>query len=182
VRKFVSLAVITAATAIAVQAAVAVKDIDGRSWTLFASPIDVLFVISADCPVSNAYAPEIQSICSNYRAKGVRCFTVYADPEDTITSVARHRKDFGYGVTIPAILDHDHTFVKTIGATITPEAAVYAGAGRVYRGRIDDRYVDVGRARRFATRHDVDIAIDAALAGKAISPAEMPAVGCSLLP
>jgi hypothetical protein len=61
---------------------------------------------------------------------------------------------------------------------VTPEAALYSPAGRVYRGRIDDWYVDVGRSRRQATQHDLRLRIDAALAGRPMTPAETEAVGC----
>ena len=61
---------------------------------------------------------------------------------------------------------------------MTPEAAIYSLKGRVYLGRIDDLYVDVGRARREATRHDIRLALDAALAGRSIPQPETEAVGC----
>jgi hypothetical protein len=61
---------------------------------------------------------------------------------------------------------------------VTPEVAVYSSAGRIYRGRIDDLYVDAGRTRRAATRHDLRLAVDAALGGRPIAPSETEAVGC----
>ena len=33
----------------------------------------VTFFIASDCPISNAYAPEISRICSIYQARGVSC-------------------------------------------------------------------------------------------------------------
>jgi len=69
--------------------------------------------------------------------------------------------------------------VKRAGATITPEAAVYDGRGRLtYRGRIDDRYSAVGIERATATRHDLQDAIAATIAGKPVTPRFTQAVGC----
>jgi hypothetical protein len=69
--------------------------------------------------------------------------------------------------------------VKRVGATITPEAAVYDSRGRlIYRGRIDDRYSAVGVERATATRHDLQDAIAAAVAGKPVTPRFTQAVGC----
>ena len=75
--------------------------------------------------------------------------------------------------------DRDHALVKTAGATITPEAAVFDARQRlVYRGRIDDRFVELGRERPAATQHDLRNALTAALAGKPVSPSHTQAVGC----
>jgi len=40
----------------------------------------VLFFVTNDCPISNAFAPEITRICSEYGPKGVDCSLVYVDP------------------------------------------------------------------------------------------------------
>jgi hypothetical protein len=39
----------------------------------------VTFFIASDCPISNAYAPEISRICSVYKARGVSCRLIYED-------------------------------------------------------------------------------------------------------
>jgi hypothetical protein len=160
--------------------AVTVRDIDGRPQTLLApagSQLDVVFFIATDCPISNRYAPEIQRICNDYRARGVHCWTVYPDAPDAKT-IAQHRHDFGFGDAVPAVIDRDRALVRLVGPTVTPEAAIYSSAGRVYRGRIDDLYVDVGRSRRAATRHDLRAALDATLAGQPVAAAQTEAVGC----
>ena len=61
---------------------------------------------------------------------------------------------------------------------MTPEVAVYTSTGRVYRGRIDDLYVNIGEARREPTRRDLRDALDASIAGRAVAQAETIAVGC----
>ena len=63
--------------------------------------------------------------------------------------------------------------------TITPEAAVYDRQGRrIYLGRVDDRYVALGLERPAPTRHDLEEALDATLAGKPVRQPTAPAVGC----
>ena len=158
---------------------VSARDTDGSTWTLLgpaANQLELLFFISSDCPISNHYAPEILRICQDYRSRGLRCFTVY--PDDDVTTVTNHRREFGYGPSIPAFTDRDYALVKAAGAHVTPQAVLYSPAGRVYSGRIDDLYIDAGRTRRQATRHDLRLAIDAAVAGKPIAQPETEAVGC----
>lgn len=137
----------------------------------------VLIFVSIDCPVSNRYAPEIRRLYDEFAARGVRFRLVYPNPLDDETKIARHLRDFSY----PPIAerDRDRALVKTAGATITPEAAVFDARQRlVYRGRIDDRFVELGVERPAATRHDLRDALTAALAGKSVSPSHTQAVGC----
>jgi hypothetical protein len=69
--------------------------------------------------------------------------------------------------------------VKRAGATITPEAAVFDRNNRlVYLGRIDDRFVELGRERPVATRHELRDALSALVTGKAVRSSRTQAVGC----
>jgi hypothetical protein len=85
---------------------------------------------------------------------------------------------FSYGGAMEALRDPAHALVKFTKATITPEAAVVAGGRVVYRGRIDDRYVDLGVERPSPTVHDLADALAAVLAGKPVPHATTQAVGC----
>jgi thiol-disulfide isomerase/thioredoxin len=137
----------------------------------------VLIFVSIDCPISNRYAPEITRLHQEFAGRGIRFRLVYPNPGDDDAAVRQHLKDFGY----PAIgeRDVDHTLVKMAGATITPEAAVFDAQQRlVYRGRIDDRHVELGRERPSATQHDLRNALTALLAGETVDNARTQAVGC----
>lgn len=139
--------------------------------------LTVLIFVSIDCPVSNRYAPEIKRLHDEFTPRGVRFRLVYPNPLDDDAAVTRHLRDFGY----PPIAerDRDRALVKMAGATITPEAAVFDESRRlVYRGRIDDRFVELGRERPQATRRDLRNALTAALAGKPVDPSQTQAVGC----
>jgi hypothetical protein len=160
----------------------AVRDIDGRPLTLLAPApgrFDLLLFLSPDCPISNRYTPEIQRICADYAARGVRCLAVYPDAAD-VDAVKRHREEYGFPPSIPALLDRDHAIVRAVEPRVTPEVALYGASGRVYRGRIDDLYVSIGRSRRVPTRHDLRLALDAAVAGRPVAVAETEAVGCAI--
>lgn len=162
---------------------ISIHDVDGKSWVLLApkgNQLDLLLFVTTDCPISNRYIPEIRRICRDYGARGVRCFAVYPDAGADVSSVKQHQHEYGLGATIPAIIDRNHALVDAVGPRVTPEAVIYTSGGRVYRGRIDDLYIDVGRARREATHHDVRLALDATLAGRSISQPETEAIGCSI--
>jgi hypothetical protein len=91
--------------------------------------------------------------------------------------IRQHILDYRYG--IPVLRDPNHRLVALAKASITPEAAVFDRQRRlVYRGRIDDRYVHLGLERPAPTRHDLQEALAAVVAGKPIAQATTPAVGC----
>jgi len=138
----------------------------------------VLIFVSTECPVSNRYAPDIQRLYKEFAPKGVRFQLVYPNPADDRAAIDKHLKEYGYPASI-AMRDANHALVKKAQATITPEAAVFDRAGSlVYRGRIDDRVVELGRERPAATASDLRDALTAVLSGKPVNPARTQAVGC----
>jgi hypothetical protein len=142
-----------------------------------AEPIRVLVFITTDCPISNRYAPAIQRLAAKF-AGHATFVLVYPVAADTPGLIREHRRKFGYA--LESIRDTAHTLVKQTGVTVTPEVAVMAGDRMVYRGRIDDRYVDLGRERPNPTRHDLEEALSALVAGAPIVTRETRAVGCIL--
>jgi hypothetical protein len=173
-------AVLVAAVTAAVPLVGQTRDIDGVARDLFrpAGPVGVILFVSSDCPVSNGYAPDIQRICEDARTSGGSCTLVYEDSSIDAAAVRAHRDEYRYR-EIPAVIDHDHAIAQRARATVTPQAVVLTPAGVIkYRGRIDDRYVALGRRRRVVTSHDLRDAIDAVIGGKPVRTAETEAVGC----
>jgi hypothetical protein len=175
---------IAAARAADVNPQIAISDIQGKSQHPFqAAPgrAALVFFITNDCPISNTYAREIHAICDGYSGKA-SCSLVYSDPAITPPQAARHIADYQHG-NYPAIIDTKHVLVKAAGATVTPEAFVILPGGKIaYHGRIDNRYVSLGTARREATVHDVRSALDAALAGRPVETPVTTPIGCFITP
>jgi hypothetical protein len=167
---------LTAATPLAWQT----RDVDGVVRDPFrpAGPAGVLLFVASDCPISNGYAPEIQRICDSARTKGASCTLVYEDASIDAAAVRVHYDEYRYRA-IPAVIDRDHAIAQRAKATITPQAVVVTSAGVIkYRGRVDDRYLALGRQRRVVTSHDLRDAIDAVIGGKPVRHADTEAVGC----
>ncbi|MCB9385339.1 MAG: hypothetical protein H6509_12060 [Bryobacterales bacterium] len=161
------------------------RDVDGVSHGTLQDgerKATVLFFVLTDCPISNVFAPEIDRICTEYGEKGVGCFLVYVDPEKSDAEIRAHAAAFGHGDR-PAIHDVDRALTEKVGATITPEAAVFSPSGEmIYRGRIDNLYASLGKARRQATEHDLRNALDEILAGAPVTTPRTQAIGCFMPP
>lgn len=138
----------------------------------------VLLFIRSDCPISNRYAPEIERLYSKYSPQKVDFRLIYTEADLTPAAMDHHRQEYGY--KIPGELDPEHRFVKRAGVRTTPEAAVFVGGQLVYRGRIDDRYVDFGKSRPVADHHDLDDVLAAVMAGKTPAFQETKAIGCAI--
>ena len=162
----------------------AIRDIDGRLHRPFemADRTSVLLFVTSDCPISNAYAPEIQRVCAAYASKGVRCLLLYEDARITPAAVRIHLDAYRYA-GVAAAADGARAIARAAGASITPEAVVVDRTGTVrYRGRIDNLYADLGRRRQSATVHDLRDAIDAVLAGRPVATPRTEALGCYIPP
>jgi thiol-disulfide isomerase/thioredoxin len=157
-------------------------DLAGRPQTPLSQPdkkATVLFFLLPDCPVSNAYAPEIKRICKEYEAKKVTTFVIHADPDVSADMAKKHAKENGF--TCPVLRDPTHVLVKATGVKMAPEVAVLGADSKVlYRGRIDDLYVDYGKRRPAPTQRDLRDALDAILQGKAVAAPTTKVIGCYL--
>ena len=140
----------------------------------------IFVFIRTDCPISDRYLPELERQQRQAVATGVEFALVFVDATESSGAIAAHLRSFNYAGRV--IRDDRHTLVRLAGAKTTPEAAAFVhehGVPRlVYRGRIDNRYVDFGRMRPSATDHDLVDVIDALEAGKRLTFRTTEAIGC----
>jgi thiol-disulfide isomerase/thioredoxin len=166
--------------------------------------VSVIFFVATDCPISNAYAPEIQRICREYGPKGAECSLMYedvppvselrpgqagaggqADVETRGTplddEVRRHLSEYRYA-GIPAAVDRTRAIATRAGASRTPQAVVVDRTGAIrYRGRIDNFYAALGVSRQQVTERDLRRTLDAIFAGRPVPVRETEAVGCHIV-
>jgi thiol-disulfide isomerase/thioredoxin len=135
----------------------------------------VMVFLRRDCPVSSRYAPVIQQISKAYSDRA-KFLLVFPDPSDSEADIQKYLSDYHY--SLPAFADPKHRLAKLGHVKITPEVAVFRDGQLVYDGRIDDWYVELGRARVAPTTHELKDALEAALAGKAAAHSEVRGVGC----
>ncbi len=137
----------------------------------------VLVFLSTTCPICNKYAPELKRLDADFSGKGVRMILVQIESDLTRKAAAAHAKE--YGLPSPVALDPEHKLAKLTGAKTTPEAVVLSPAGKIlYRGRIDDRFRELGTDSLNARRTDLRDALAEILAGKPVSTPETKSVGC----
>ena len=178
-----SLLVFSLTTASATEADVHWKltDIDGKVHRPFEEESTrglVLVFISTDCPIANGYQPLLGRLANEYEKDGIRFFMIHASTTRTVEEARKHASEFG--ITTPVVLDTDQSITRRTGATITPQAFVFTRNKKdpVYQGRIDNLYAGFGKKRNVATTHDLEEALEAVVAGRAVQETKTKAVGC----
>ena len=137
----------------------------------------VLIFLSTDCPISNRYAPTIRKLQSEFRK--VRWVLVYPNRDESAEKIQKNLKEFE--LSCEAWRDTKHILVNSAEVSITPEVTVFVpSVGFIYRGRIDDRYVDFGRKRTAATTNDLRKILVQIENGKVPSRTITKAVGCHI--
>jgi hypothetical protein len=172
------------------------QDLQGNSVSTLAGPgvrVVVLVFGATDCPISNRYVPEIARLRKLFGAPDttgtgpVRFWWVYPNAEDTTELIKAHNQEFQIteDQSLGTLRDIGQTLARKSEATTTPEAAVFVvekGTFRlVYHGRIDDHYRAIGEERPKAEHHELEEAIAAALAGKAVPQPGGPPAGCAII-
>ena len=140
----------------------------------------VLFFSSTDCPLANAYVPEMNRMQQAYGSRGVAFYAVQGDATIAATEVVKHAKEFSFA--FPYLFDPEESLAAYTGAIAVPEVAVLSSRGEVlYLGRIDNRQEDFGKQRPQATVFDLRDALDSVLNGKPVAHARTKAFGCAIV-
>jgi peroxiredoxin len=134
----------------------------------------VIIWISTKCPVSNAYNGRMASLTGKYEPQGFRFVGINSNSTEDTAEIASHAGENGLGFTI--LRDEGNVIADKYGASVTPEVYVLDPQGiLIYHGRIDDsmKVSDV-------KSKDLEMALDAILAGKPVPKGESKAFGCSI--
>lgn len=155
-----------------------VVDLEGHAANPLADSgkITVLVFLRRDCPVSGRYAPVIQRISERYHDKA-DFWLVYPGKHESAAEIRKSVEEFDY--RLPVVRDPEFSLAHLARVQITPEVAVFDRGHRlIYDGRIDDQYIDLSRVRPAATTHELQDALDAALAGRPVAHTDVRGVGC----
>jgi thiol-disulfide isomerase/thioredoxin len=142
----------------------------------------VLFFLAPDCPIVEAYAPEMQRLAARYDPQGIAFYGIHAHPGVTAQAAARHAEALGLG--FPVLLDPKQIVAGEAGVRRTPEAVLLAPDGQILYGGPIDASFEAGDPRRLPSRRgDLEAAL-AAVAADEMPPVAgaSPVYGCPLPP
>ncbi|WP_406700617.1 redoxin domain-containing protein [Singulisphaera sp. Ch08] len=141
--------------------------------------ISALIFYSSECPISNAYSPELNRLRSEFPTESVKIVGVCVDHDLSSADLMAHAKDFD--LKFPVVQDRGGAIATTLGAAVTPEAFVVDERGRIlYHGRIDDQYAARQKKNANPKVSELRDAIVAVLEKRKVAIAHVPAVGCPI--
>jgi peroxiredoxin len=159
------------------------KNVDGKMVSLADYKNAKGFILIFDCntcPYSKAYNERIIALNKKYSAAGYPVLAINPnDPSkssgDSFDEMVQLAKKKGYD--FPYLADESQSVAKSFGATNTPHAFVLTKELKIaYIGAIDDN----ARKAEGVTKKYVEEAVDALIAGKAVSTTKTKAIGCGI--
>jgi len=159
------------------------KNVDGKMVSLADYKNAKGFILIFDCntcPYSKAYNERIIALNKKYSAAGYPVLAINPnDPSkssgDSFDEMVKLAKKKGYD--FPYLADESQSVAKSFGATNTPHVFVLTKELKIaYIGAIDDN----ARKAEGVTKKYVEAAVDALIAGKAVSTTKTKAIGCGI--
>ena len=146
---------------------------------LILDSLTVYVFLHDECVISQYYTPELTRLYEMFREKGIGFIGYFPN----LSSKANHIEVFArnYRIEFPLNQDYNKDWTSKFGITITPEVAVWDHRSQrlIYRGRIDDSYVRVGKRKQHPQHHDLEDVIDSWVTNQV--PGELvqtQAIGC----
>ncbi|TVQ07039.1 MAG: thioredoxin family protein [Leptolyngbya sp. DLM2.Bin27] len=144
-------------------------------------PALLVMFICCHCPFVKHVEQELARIGKDYIPQGLGIVAISANslathPQDGPEHLKAQAQDVGF--TFPYCFDETQAVAKAYTAACTPDFFVFDQAkALVYRGQLDDSRPSNGLP---VTGKDLRAALDAVLAGKALTNDQKPSVGCNI--
>ena len=133
------------------------------------------------CPYVKHVQAGLTQMAKDFQARGVGVVGISANdvmnyPDDRPEKMREEARRAGY--TFPYLYDESQSVARAYRAACTPDFFLFDGAHRlVYRGQMDD----ARRANSLpVTGASLRATVDAVLAGQAVSPQQIPSLGCNI--
>jgi peroxiredoxin len=159
-------------------------DTSGKTISLVdlqgAAALAVVFMCN-HCPYVKHIRSGLAQFARDYQPKGVAVVGISSNdvknyPADSPAKMAEEAKAAGY--IFPYLYDESQEVAKAYKAACTPDLYLFDKEQRlVYRGQFDDSRPGNGIA---VTGKDLRSALDAVLAGKPVTAAQKPSIGCNI--
>jgi len=149
--------------------------------SLHDKPAVLVMFLCNHCPFVIHVRDQITRIAAEYMPKGLGVVAINANaiethPQDGPPEMRKLAQQLGW--RFPFLFDETQEVAKAYRAACTPDFFLFDRDRKlVYRGQLDDSRPGNGVP---VTGRDLRAAIDAVLAGSAVSEIQKPSVGCSI--
>ena len=135
----------------------------------------VIIFLSSTCPLSQKYTLTLNELKKEFNGKA-KFYGVFAEAEPVAGEYEGFRKK--YDVQFALLVDPQKQLVKSLAATVTPEAVVLNKGNLVYHGAIDDWAIELGKIKKKAAINFVRNAIQCVMTNTTPFPSYTKPIGC----
>lgn len=159
-------------------------NVDGRTVSLGdfkGAPALLVVFMCNHCPYVKHVAEGLAKLARDYQAKGAAVVGINSNdaanyPADSPEQMVHEVEQRGY--TFPYLYDETQEVAKAYRAACTPDFYLFDKDQKlVYRGQMDDSRPGSDKP---VTGADLRAALDAVLAGRAVSPNQKSSIGCNI--
>jgi len=138
----------------------------------------VYFFLLDECKISNEYGPELNKYYEKFRSEEIKFVGIFPNFSSKKENIQHFKSK--YNIEFELKTDYYKSLSQKLDAKILPEVFVYDNhhGNIVYRGRIDDRYVSIGKRRRVIRHHDLRDVLNNISTGNRITSYRTDAIGC----
>ena len=123
--------------------------------------LTVYIFLEDECLISQYYTNELTRLYEQYGKDHVGFVGYFPSATTGKAEIAAFADKFKLAFTL--LTDHDFNWTRKFGVKVTPEVAVldHRTDRVIYKGRIDDSYVRVGKRKLHPQKHDLEDIIKA---------------------
>ena len=146
--------------------------------------------LSDECPMCQGYAPVLNQLAVDFKARGVEIIGVFPNYYATDSSITAFKTE--YHIDFQIVRDTNFILTNHFKANTTPQvflvnrprndmSSLGIEGAILYNGQIDDAYFRAGKRRGTTSEHYLKAAIDAILNNKKLDISETKAIGCVIV-
>lgn len=141
-----------------------------------AFPVALVF-IDKGCVISQRMIPRLNAIYEQASQLNVKFYAIISNPKVNWKAAVDFEQEFN--VQFPILFDASGDLANRLSPKVVPESYVFdIYDQQLYRGRINDQFVEIGKYNSQIRHPDLLNAIKSAATGKAPSIEQVPAKGC----
>lgn len=117
--------------------------------------ITIYYFLLEDCKICQYYTDTFEELYNEYDDDHTSFIGLFPNRFSSEENIALFKKK--YNIPFPLKREYFQTKTKEFGVTVTPEVVVFNETENeiVYRGRIDNSYVSLGKRRRVVTSEEL---------------------------
>ena len=155
------------------------KDLENNEYKLIKSAINVFIFLDTECPISQQYVRNLETLRLAFSQKNVHFLAVFPTKGVTKDEIVTFKKKYDFQYS--SIIDYNMKLTKRLDARTTPEVFILNNRNKIlYRGAIDDLYYDLGKKRPEASIFYLKNALNSIINKQKITIQQTEAIGCDI--